>query len=168
MESTLLVIPFQIQISTQSGRRFVTVMNAKTRRLCNVRLDGILKVDIRDKVEQYDRLYEKYQHAVKKCWGVSYGEKDNPRMQQIFVKLRIDEEKEPYILERIKREGRGGELQKIREHEYLYSNEVHDVNEVLGFVKSLTGRVIAVESTYEFVTGKFYHDMERMFKMYLD
>ena len=168
MESTLLVIPFQIQISTQSGRRFVTVMNAKTRRLCNVRLDGILKVDIRDKVEQYDRLYEKYQHAVKKCWGVSYGEKDNPRMQQIFVKLRIDEEKEPYILERIKREGRGGELQKIREHEYLYSNEVHDVNEVLGFVKSLTGRVIAVESTYEFVTGKFYHDMERMFQMYLD
>jgi len=167
-ESTLLVIPLKIQVSTQSGRRFVTVMNAKTRRLHNIRLDGILKVKICDKVEKYDMLYEKYQHAVKKCWGVSYGNKDNPRMQQLFVKLKIDEEKEAYLLERIQREGRGGELLKIRENEFLYSVDVHDVNEVLGFVKSFTGRIISLESTYEFVSGKFYHDMERMYEMYLE
>lgn len=166
-EDTIRGIPLRIQVSTQSGRRFVTMYNTYTKRLYNVRLDGIQKIERKGIVEQYNRLQEKYEKAGKKCWGVSYGGKDGERTQEIFVKFYIEEKKEAYIIRRIENEGRGGELLRIRENEYLYSKKVHDVNEVLGWIKSFTGRVISVESTNEFAANKFYHDMNRMFDMYL-
>lgn len=166
-KTTLNGIPIKIQVSTQSGRRYVTIYNYFKHRFFNARLDSIQKVIKGNIAENYDKISNKYESAAKKCWGVSFGEKNAEHLQQIFLKLYINEHSEQYIIERIKREGRGGEFLKIKGNTFLYSIKVHDANEVSGWIKTFTGRILSYESTNQHVCDKFYNDMDKMFQMYL-
>ncbi len=155
-------IPMKIQVSTQTGRRYVTLYNPKKRRFSNARLDYIQSIKPGDNIPYYDELIEKYETAIKKCWGVSF----YSRPEWLFVKLFIQEETENYIIDRIKREGRHGELLHIGKNTYLYSIESYDANEIMSFIKTFTGRILSVECTNQEVTDKFYNDMNCLYKMY--
>ena len=54
-----------------------------------------------------------------RLWGVSFS--GSGRLEEICVKLYINEQKEAYVLDRLRREGRTGQIQRIRENEYLYT-----------------------------------------------
>lgn len=155
-------IPLKIQVSTQTGRRYVTLYYPNKRKFGNARLDYIQSVTPGDIVPYYDELIIKYEHAVKKCWGVSF----YSRPEWLFVKLYIDEKTERYLFERIKKEGRGGELLPIQKSQYLYSIESYDANEIMSWIKTFTGRILSVECTNQAVADKFYQDMDAMYKMY--
>lgn len=155
-------IPMKIQVSTQTGRRYVTLYNPKKRRFNNARLDYIQSIKPGDNIPYYDELIEKYETAIKKCWGVSF----YSRPEWLFVKLSIQEGTENYIIDRIKREGRHGELLHIGKNTYLYSIESYDANEIMSFIKTFTGRILSVECTNQEVTDKFYNDMNCLYKMY--
>lgn len=59
------------------------------------------------------------------------------RMEEVCIKLYIDEEKEPYILNRLYREGRR-EIMKIRENRSFSTRAFFDTNEMLlSWVKTL-------------------------------
>ena len=73
-------------------------------------------------------------------------------MEEVCIKLYIDEEKEPYILNRLYREGRGGEIMKIRENQFLYTGTFFDTNEMQG--------------TNFFSIAKITRDWEKMYEMY--
>ena len=137
--STHTCVPLKILVSTQTGRRY----------LC--RLDSIQKVVSGEPYEAYSKVLSDLEQNQGKCWGVSFGNGRN-RLQEVCIKLRIDEEKEPYILNRLYREGRGGQVMKIRENEYLYSGMFFDTNEMLSWIKTFTGRIT--------------HDWEKMYQMY--
>ena len=88
------------------------------------------------------------------------------RQEIISMKLFIDEQREQYLIERIKREGQGGELQYLEQNTFLYTKEVFDVTEMSPWIKTFIGRIISLESTNEFLVHRFYGDMERMADMY--
>jgi len=155
-------IPIKIQVSTQTGRRYVTLYHPKKRKFNNARLDYIQSVTPSDWIPYYDELIIKYGRMIKKCWGVSLAS----RPEWLFVKLYIDETSEAYIIERIKREGRGGELLHIQKNQYLYSVESYDANEIMSWVKTFIGRILAVECTNQSVADKFYADMDVLYNMY--
>lgn len=98
------------------------------------------------------------------CWGVSFD--GSSRMEEIYMKLWIDEEREPHILNRLYRESHGGEILKIRDHEYLYSGLFFDTNEMLSWVKTFTGRILDIQGTNAVAIGKLVRDLETMYKMY--
>ena len=151
--STHTCVPLKILVSTQTGRRYLCLYHPELRRFSNARLDSIQKV-----------LSDLEQNQGK-CWGVSFGNGRN-RLQEVCIKLRIDEEKEPYILNRLYREGRGGQVMKIRENEYLYSGMFFDTNEMLSWVKTFTGRILDIQGTSQFAIAKITHDWEKMYQMY--
>lgn len=155
-------VPMKIQVSTQTGRRYITLYYPKNRRFGNARLDYIQSVQSGNIVPYYDELIIKYENAIKKCWGVSF----YSRPEWLYVKLYIDEETETYIIERIKKEGRGGELLHIEKNTYLYSVESYDSNEIMSWVKTFTGRILSVECTNQEIADKFYHDMDILYDMY--
>jgi hypothetical protein len=163
--STLYGIPLKIFVSSQSGRRYVTAYNEDRQRFVNHRLDYIKAVVALSPCENYDYLKEKLEGNLDGCWGVSFG--GNTRGDKISVKFHIDEEKEPHIINRLKREGRGGEVVRIDKNIYKYSKEVFDTNEMMSWVKSFTGRIISVEGTSKYVVNKFYADMRKMYEMYV-
>lgn len=82
------------------------------------------------------------------------------------MKLRIDEENEKYLIERLKREGRGGEILHVEKDTFLYTKELYDTTEMMAWVKSFTGRILSLEGTNREAIGYFYRDMERMSSMY--
>ena len=87
-------------------------------------------------------------------------------MEEVCIKLYIDEEKEPYILNRLYREGRGGEIMKIRENQFLYTGTFFDTNEMLSWIKTFTGRILDIQGTDQFSIAKITHDWEKMYQMY--
>lgn len=163
--TTFTAIPLKIFISSQSGRRYVNTYNVEKTRFINYRLDYIKSVKLLDKHPNYDDIKEKLNNNLNKCWGVSFG--DCTRNQKIKIKFFIDENKEDFIINRIHREGRGGELTRLEKNLYLYTNEVFDANEMITWVKSFTGRIVSLESTNKYVQNKFYNDMKRIKEMYL-
>lgn len=163
--TTHTCVPLKIFVSTQTGRRYLCHYVPELRRFSNARLDSIRKVSLLGPCEAYEQILGILEQNIGKCWGVSFGS-SRSRLEEVCIKLCIDEEKEPYILNRLYREGRGGEILKIREHEYMYSGAFFDTNELLSWVKTFTGRIMDIQGTNAFSIAKVTHDWEKMYQMY--
>lgn len=162
--STVTGIPLKIYVSTQTGRRYLCLYLEGPRRFINYRLDSITAVTHLETCEKYEEYENALLRNMRHCWGVSFD--GISRMEEIYMKLWIDEEREPHILNRLYRESRGGEILKIRDHEYLYSGLFFDTNEMLSWVKTFTGRILDIQGTNAVVIGKLVRDLETMYKMY--
>ncbi|UZW14681.1 WYL domain-containing protein [Clostridium pasteurianum] len=158
-------VPLKIFVSNQTGRRYVNIYNKKRKRFVNYRLDYIKSVNILDICIEYDFFKQKLEKNLDKCWGVSFG--NSIRGKTFYAKFYVDEERELYILDRIKKEGRKGTLKKVDKNIYIYSKEIFDTNEIMSWIKSFTGRIISIESGDKFVDERFYSDMKKMKEMYL-
>ena len=157
-------IPLQVFVSVQSGRRYVCLYTERNKRFHNYRLDFIKKVDLMGEYSNYDSLRAKLDDAKGFCWGVSFGSTE--RNQYLRMKLFVDEEKETYVLDRLRREGRGGIVERLEKNIFLYSVTLYDVTEMMAWVKSFTGRIISIESANREAVDFFCRDMERMAAMY--
>lgn len=87
-------------------------------------------------------------------------------METLCMKLYIDESSEAHIIERLKREGRGGQVEKVRENVFLYTGSFFDANEMLPWVKSFTGRILDLQCSNKAVAAKVTADWEAMYQMY--
>ena len=162
--STITGIPLKIFVSTQTGRRYVCLYQQGPRRFTNFRLDSITKLKLLDVCENYEELSQALERNQDHCYGVTFG--GYSRMEEIYMKLHIDEEKEPHILDRLYREGRGGEILRIRENEYLYSGMFFDTNAALSWIKTFTGRILDIQGTSTYAISKLVRDLEKMYQMY--
>ena len=160
-------IPMKIHVSTQTGRRYIIVYNKQWKRFSALRLDYIKSVDILEVCPEYDCYLEKYQKNAVYCWGTSFGAK-RPKegIEYIKMTLRIDEHNEKFIIDRLKREGRNGSVEKTGENTFCYYGEFFDVSELSPWIKTFTGRIIKLESNNKQVENRFYSDIRKMQKMY--
>lgn len=157
-------LPLKIFVSTQTGRRYLCVYFEPRRRFNNLRLDCISKVELLDACPDYVAIYEKLERNLPHCWGVSFGDKS--RMETLCMKLYINETTEKHILNRLNREGRGGEAQKVCRNTFLYTGEFFDTNEMLSWVKSFTGRILDLQCSNPIALQKVTADLETMYRMY--
>ena len=157
-------LPLEIFVSTQTGRRYLCLYFFPKRRFNCLRLDCISRVKPLDICPEYDHYKAKLQKNLPSCWGVSFG--GYSRIETLCMKLSINESQEPYILDRLKREGRGGEILKVRENVFLYTGIFFDTNEMLSWVKSFTGRILDLQCSNDAVLKKVTNDLEAMYKMY--
>lgn len=157
-------LPLKIFVSTQTGRRYLCLYFFPRRRFNCLRLDCISKVKLLEVCPEYDLYKEKLQKNLSSCWGVSFGGRS--RRETLCMKLYIDESQEGHILNRLLREGRGGEILKVRDNEFLYTGTFFDTNEMLSWVKSFTGRILDLQCSNETVLNKVIRDLEMMYQMY--
>ena len=157
-------LPLQIFVSTQTGRRYLCLYFFPRRRFNCLRLDCISQVKALEVCTEYTLYREKLKKNLSSCWGVSFG--GHSRMETLCMKLSIDEKREEYILNRLKREGRGGEVLKVRENVFLYTGVFFDANEMLSWVKSFTGRILDLQCSNEAALKKVTRDLEQMYEMY--
>lgn len=157
-------VPLRILDSVQTGRRYVVCYEPRVRRLVSLRIDcidSVRSLELCPKAEEYRTLADT---TAPMRWGVSYS--GTNRLEQLCVRLRINEKTEKYVLDRISREGRNGELLRINSNTYLYSVSVYDSNELMPWIKTFTGRIISLEGTNQAVVNKFYNDMKLMMEIY--
>lgn len=159
-------LPLQIFASTQTGRRYVCLYFFPKRRFNCLRLDCISQVTPLEICPEYECYKEKLKKNLSSCWGVSFGGRS--RIETLCMKLYLDEGREGHILNRLHREGRGGEVLKVRENVFLYTGTFFDVNEMLSWVKSFTGRILDLQCSNEAALQKVTQDLEQMYEMYTE
>ncbi len=157
-------LPLKIFISAQTGRRYACMYSLVTGRFRNYRLDHIKAVKLGDVVAEAASLRKKLEKNLGKAWGVSFGGRS--RSETVSIKLRIDEKSEQYLIDRIQREGQGGTLTKIADNVFLFTKEVFDTNDMTPWIKTFTGRIIALTGTNQQVVDRFYNDMKELASMY--
>ncbi len=166
MFNTAACVPLQIFISTRSGRRFLCGYVNKSRRFTCFRLDTIKSVAPLETAEEYEELQDKLNRNRGQLWGVSFQGRERHHVDKLTMTLQVLEPEELYIVDRLKREGRGGIVTKTAQNTYLYKTEVFDCNEMLPWIRTFTGRILSLECTAKSVERRFYQDLETMYQMY--
>lgn len=167
--TTHRAVPFKIFVSTRTGRRYVCLYSELTRRFSNMRLDSITKAEILEYCTFYEEKQDGLSRNLPKCFGVSFDAGSRQaRIEEIYLKLRIDEQREPFVLERLYREARGGEILKVCENTFLYSGVFYDTNELLPWIKTFTGRILDIQGSNTYVINKLIADFHTLYQMYCE
>lgn len=156
--------PVKILVSTQTGRRYACVRKETSKRLVSYRLDGIRQVDLLDPDPQFSSHVEAFEKNCSACWGVSFGSSRKP--DTVRMQVVLDEASELYILDRLEREGRNGQITRLEPGIYEYTTTCWDSAELLPWAKTFTGRVRSFTCTNQAVEQRFWADMRAMKEMY--
>lgn len=160
-------VPMKVYISTQTGRRYIIMYLPDIKRFNSFRLDYIKSVKLLTIYENYGYCKEKFEKNEAFCWGVSFGNSDHSKLSEQFTMvILIDEQREQYILDRLKREGRNGVITRMCDNTYSFSAQVFDTNEMMNWVKTFIGRIISLDGTNKQVINTFYRDIYRMKRLY--
>lgn len=165
-KNTINCIPLQIFTSTRSGRRFLCGYLNSRRRFTCFRLDTIKKVLPLEKPANYDELLTKLEQNRPRLWGVSFQGTERHHLDTLTMTIHALDPTEHYIVERLKREGRGGTVTRIARNTYRYEITVFDCNEMLPWIRTFIGRIISLECTAQSVKRRFYADLDTMYHMY--
>ena len=164
--NTAVCTPLQIFTSTRSGRRFLCGYVKKSRRFTCYRLDTAKTVTLLNPSENYDELQAMLDKNRDQLWGVSFQGNDRHHLDRLTMTVHALEPSEQYIVERLKREGRGGTVTRIEKNIYRYEIEVFDCNEMLPWIRTFTGRILSLKCTAKSVEQRFYQDLQTMHRMY--
>ena len=162
-----IIIPMQILVSVQTGRRYIAAYVPKTRRFSTYRLDRVKQVKRNTVCTDYDRLMERYDVNIQRCFGVSFGDRHElGNAGAIKITFTVDEKREPFIIERLVREKRCAVLEKTGDGMYTLTAYVFDPNEIMHWAKTFIGRIVSIDGGTEKIRRRFYSDISRMYRMY--
>ena len=155
-------IPFKVAITVQSGRNYVLGFSMNTKKYSSVRLDGLEDVTVLDDTyADYDDIKSFYEQKMNNVWGISLQNAPSK-----YLEVHISYEKgEEYIIERIKREKRIGELE-IGEKICKLHFDIVDVAEIVPWLRTFIGRIEYMKCSDKKFVRKFYNDIEEMKKLY--
>ena len=161
------IIPMQILVSVQTGRRYIAAYVPKTRRFSTYRLDRVKQINRNIVCTDYDRLRERYDVNIRRCFGVSFGDRrEVGTVNAIKITFTVDEKREPFIIERLEREKRCAVLEKVDDGLYTLTADVFDPNEIMHWAKTFIGRIVSIDGGTQKVRVRFYRDISRMYRMY--
>ena len=162
-----IIIPMQILVSVQTGRRYIAAYVPKTHRFSTYRLDRIKQIKRNTVCTDYDRLKERYDVNIRRCFGVSFGDRrESGNAGAIKITFTVDEKREPFIIERLEREKRCAVLEKTGDGLYTLTADVFDPNEIMHWAKTFIGRIVSIDGGTQKVRVRFYRDISRMYRMY--
>ncbi|HOH88417.1 WYL domain-containing protein, partial [Ruminococcus sp.] len=151
----------------QTGRCYLAGYIRSLKRFAAFRLDYMKTVKKGDICENYDSMKEKFDRNMSRCFGVSFGmRRETGTVTPMKITFFADEEKEPYIIERLQREKRCCTLEKEGDHLYTLIADVFDPNELMHWAKTFIGRIVRIEGGADSVRQRFYDDISRMNRMY--
>lgn len=162
-EKTHTLYPVKIYISTQGGRQYLLAYHYRFHKPMFFRLDSIHKVTagaVEKNADKYSRWYDKF---AENLWGVSTGVEYS--IDHIELTVHIGDG-EKFVLDRLEREKRCGQVERLDEHTYRYAADVYDACEMLPWLRTFIGRTEKLECTDSYVTDTFYSDLDAMNAMY--
>lgn len=158
------LVPLKLLSNTKTGRRYVAIYNAKNKKFSTVRLDYIKDVAFGDMYPEYDNVCTEYQSLMKDSFSITH--KTTEKLHNVKMLLNIDEITEQFVLERIKREGKGGVIIKTDKNTFEYSINVTDTLEMVPWLRTFIGRIVKLEGSENHVITQFKRDINSMASLY--
>jgi hypothetical protein len=158
------VCPINILYSLSTGRRYLCAYTCASKRFTTYRLDAVKSVEtLEETISETEEIRDAFSRNIGKVWGVSFD--GEARSENFSMTLHIDEKREQYVVDRLRREGRGGTLEKIDENTFLFRHHMFDANEASPWIKTFIGRIKSVETNSR-LKRKLESDIRRMAEMY--
>lgn len=158
------VIPFKVLISAQSGRRWLAARLVDQRKFATFRLDYIKALRPTPGQPQDQAIQTEGEERLAKAWGPALSGRNG--LQRFSMTVAVDEAREAHIVQRLRREGRGGTVEQVEPGLWRYTTQVHDISEMMNWVKTFIGRIVSVEGDDKASIARFYKDVRRMAGMY--
>lgn len=157
------VCPLKLYISTQSGRQYLLGYYYRGRRMAFFRLDAVKKVTIGGEERRFDTYLEYQSQFDRHLWGVSAGAGHGLEHIEMTVRFGPGED---FIVQRLEREKRHGTVEVLDSHTCRFTADVCDASELLPWLRTFIGRIVALKCSNPFVTDTFYEDLRRMSALY--
>ncbi|MBQ9277536.1 MAG: winged helix-turn-helix transcriptional regulator [Lachnospiraceae bacterium] len=128
---------------------------------------------IKSASEAFPDMLDMLNRNIPYIWGVSFeGVKT-----KVILTLHIDEQWEQFILVRLKREGKGGEVTKISDNTFRYEKTVFDANEMFPWFRTFIGRIVDIrfytvsnkqkeDAENRLLRKHFFNDIDSLYDMY--
>lgn len=162
--TVLKAVPLKIFSSVQSGRQYLMAYMVKSRRIDPIRLDNILSVCTDEVCCNYDIYRKKLDRRQKYIWGVN-SECDAGRLEHVEFVVRYSDG-EAFIHERLEREKRCGQVERIDNNSSRYTTEVYDAGELIPWIRSFICRITYICFSDKKMEEKFKKDIDYMYHMY--
>lgn len=157
-------LPIKIIHDAMYGRQYLICFYSALNQHTVIRLDHILEVKLAEKMNKMEKeLISKQRKLYSKCWCTAGF---NSELEKVKIRFWFDEEKEEFILNRIKREGHGGILEKEKEGQYLFTIELCNSVEIIPWVRSFGEKAKVISSGSSNIGQKIAIDWEEAVKKY--
>lgn len=161
------IIPLRIFISVQNGRQHLLAYQPDFNCIKSFRVDYLSNVKLEEPTPRFDELREQLDQMQPKMWGVNtkrncYGEE---HIEHVEFTVHIEPE-EKHIINRLEREKRVGNVEKIDDFTYRFSADVYDTMEMIPWIRTFICRIIKMNFSNRTAENQFKSDLEQMYKMY--
>ncbi len=130
-------VPLRIITEYYYGRQYLLSIDLVSEKLSLYRLDKIDKLCEDEKLEARVSV-EMYNKYIENSWCATLFNENND-LTEVEIDFFIDENKEDFILQRLSKEGKWGEIKKVEEGRYLYKIKVTDAKELIPWIRSFSG-----------------------------
>lgn len=161
---TVRLLPVCVRVSEMTGRRYLVGYDMDRRAPRTLRLDLIQDMELIDPPEETDSAMTQVRDALNGCWGIALP--PEPQLHRLEMDIRVELPREAFVVDRLQREGRGGRVTRIEWNLFRYETEVTDTMEMMAWIRSFTGRIVALRDSSGVVDRRFREDMERLRAMY--
>lgn len=163
-ERTDTVIPVKIIHECTYSRQYLLYYNVTEERIRTKRIDKIISAEIKGSVNgTILKRAQQEAESIENAWCIS---NVGQEPEEVRVEFRIDEDREQYVLERVKREGKRGKLKKLQDGLYLFTIKVSDSLEMTPWIRSFGERAKVVFSKDGLLEKHLLEDYERAIAKY--
>ncbi len=159
------VLPLQLYVSVQNGRQYLMSWYPGSKQFCAYRLDYILDVNPLEVCENFNEHRKRLEENKGYMWGVQSRNCKKEHLQRVDFTLRIDDG-EDYVYERLLREKRCGQVERLDAHTLHFSAEVYDLNEMIPWMRTFICRISSLHMSNAALEDKFKRDIQKMYRLY--
>ena len=164
LERVMTVVPVKIMVSVQTGRRYLAAWLPERRNFTSLRLDYIKALSLRPGQEEDGAYRALAEERLGHNWGSSL--RGRARLERFSMTVEADEVREYYIIQRLRRESRGGTVEQVGPGLWRCTWYVWDTSEMMNWVKTFIGRIVSLEGDNQAAIDRFYEDVRRLAEMY--
>jgi len=157
-------IPLRIYISVQSGRQYLVAYVPEQNRIRAFRLDYLSAASLEEPTPRFGELRARLDAMEPFLWGVNLKDgSGKTEMISFTVKAGYNE---GYIVDRLQREKRTGQVECLENGLYRFSAQVQDARELLPWIRTFLCRIVTFECSNTNVKEQFLRDLKAMYAIY--
>ena len=136
------IIPLRVFISVQNGRQHLIAYQPAFNAIKSFRIDYLFDVKFEEPAPEFDELRAKLDEMQTKMWGVTakrnrYG---GESLEHVDFTVKVADNEE-YIIRRLYREKRCGQVEKLDDNTYRFTAELYDTSEIIPWIRTFICRI---------------------------
>lgn len=161
------IVPLRIFISAQNGRQHLLAYQYEGKNITSYRLDFLSRVKILEVEPRFSELREMLDRMQENMWGVNTkrGKPSEDYLEKVSFVIKINPG-EDYVVNRLYRERRCGEVEKLDELTYRFSATVYDSGEMIPWIRTFISKIQSMNFSNRTVENRFKADVRAMYEMY--